>query len=35
MDSDPVSGHFLAVVFDDIAPKVSSKIADNAHTKIF
>ena len=35
MDSDPVLGYFLVVVFDYIAPKVSPKFTDNAHVKIF
>jgi hypothetical protein len=35
MDSDPVSGHFLVVNFDNIAPKVSPRFTDNAHIKIF
>jgi len=35
MDSDPVSGHFLVVDIDCIAPKVSTRFTDNAHIKIF
>jgi len=35
MVSDPVSGHFLVVDFDCIAPKMSPRFTDNAHIKIF
>jgi hypothetical protein len=35
MDADPVSGHFLVVVFDHITLKVSPRFTDNAHIEIF
>ena len=35
MVSNPVSGHFLVVDFDYIAPKVSPRFTDNAHIIIF